>query len=339
MGRSIEVEGIWIHTNIIPCANRCGYCQVGRKKIWNIRFSRVAALLDRFTQWKEERGLQDFQVGHWVGYTHDFSLSDLLEVKRLYNRKDWSLELILLGGLPDRSKDKLKGWLRERQEAGFTSVVASFMGYGEFHDRWNGRRGDFERLMETQRIAADLGMDLQQRIFLTRGTIPMLDGLLEKLDELPGKVIVREAYPLFYSGKAVKLEKERITEETLNSLPEHIKKLYRSDWKNWQSERQWIKTVMGEAETPEKLSVSLILNESNIDRYESMSCEAILAELESRTRDAYSAIPGRRELCEQCGDASNTRIYMFRHDIERKWLDTFLRKTPVEFEREMTHLS
>lgn len=338
IGRSIEIEGIWVHTNIIPCHNRCGYCQIGKKKVEDIPFSRVAAIVDRFTEWKEERGLSDFKVWHWVGYTHDFDLSSLNQVKRLYARHGWELDLILLGGISDRREDELRSWLIERKAIGFTSVVASFMGYGSFHDRWSGRKGDFERLMSVQNAAAGLDMDLQQRIFLTESSIPYLDGLLEELDKLPGKVKVREIYPLFYSGRAVKLEKERITEDKLNGLPEHIKRLYRSDWKNWRSEKRWVETVMDEGDMPEKVSLKLILNESNISRYESMGCEEILAELEIRTRNAYSKIPSRRELCQRFGDVSNERVYMFRHDIERKWFNTHLQASSTNFERNLTHL-
>ena len=311
---------------------------MGKKKIEGIPYSRVAAIVDRFTEWKEEHSLNDFKVWHWVGYTHDFDLVSINGAKRLYAQHGWGLDLLLLGGLPDRNESELRSWLTERRAIGFTSVVASFMGYGAFHDRWNGRKGDFDRLMMAQRVAASLDMDLQQRIFITESTIPLMDGLLEELDTLPGKVKVREIYPFFYSGRAVKLEKERITEDKLNSLPEHIKRLYRSDWKSWRSEKKWIETVMDEGEAPEKLSLKLILNESNIDRYEHMGCEEILAELEPRTRSAYSMIPGRRELCEKFGDISNERVYMFRHDIERKWLNAFLLASPIKFERDLTHL-
>jgi hypothetical protein len=232
----------------------------------------------------------------------------------------------------------MRNWLQERKEAGFNSVIASFTGYGAFHDRWNGRPGDFERLMQVQRIAADIGMGLHQRIFLTRKTLPYIEDLLVKLEALPGKVIGRDAYLLFYSGHAKHLENDRITEDILDSQPEYIKKLYRGDWKNWRSERKWMEVVSQEEDgnTPAKISLSLILTESNIDRIESMSCEAIFADLEDRTRKAYACIPSRRELCEQYGDASNTKVYMFRNDVEKKWMDAFLEHNPVQFERELT---
>jgi hypothetical protein len=70
-----------------------------------------------------------------------------------------------------------------------------------------------------------------------------------------------------------------------------------------------------------------------------MSCEEIVGELEARSRAAYAALPTRLELCEDCGDAANNRIYPYRQDIERKWLNRYMQKHPIQFERHLTHLS
>ncbi len=184
----------------------------------------------------------------------------------------------------------MKTWLRERQDIGIKAVVASFAGHGEFHDRWDGRLGDFEFQMRTLRVAASLGMELRQRLFLTNSTIPLMDELIKKLDALPGHVDDRCVYPLFYSGLARRLEDERVTRETFDGLPERIRKLYRSDWKNWRSEQEWIDIVRREDETPEQVTLDLELTDSNMDRVESMSCDEIVAELESATRSTQAAI-------------------------------------------------
>jgi hypothetical protein len=165
-----------------------------------------------------------------------------------------------------------------------------------------------------------------------------LDELIEKLDALPGRVGERSVHPLKYSGLARRLEDERITRDTLDGLPERIRGLYGPVFSMWRSEREWMDFVRTEDETPEKIWLSLDLNDSDIDRVESMSCDEIVAYLEERTRAAYAAIPSPVELCERYGDPSNTRIYMFQEDMERKWLDLHLKKDPVVFDRELTHL-
>jgi hypothetical protein len=241
---------------------------------------------------------------------------------------------VLLGGVHWRPDDEMRRWLKRRQEIGFNSVVASFAGHGEFSDRWNGRKGDFDFQMRALRVAAGLGMELRQRLFLTNSTIPLLDELIEKLDDLPGRVGDRCIFPLFYLGHARRMEDERITRETFDGLPEYIRRLYRSDWRGWRSEAEWIEFVSKEDQTPDAVPLPLQLNDSNIDRIESMSCDEIVAGLEKKTRAAYAAIPSRAELCERYGDPSNARIYMFKDEIERKWLDLHLAKNQVTLDRE-----
>jgi hypothetical protein len=279
-----------------------------------------------------------FDVVQWLGRSHNFDVNTLKGVMELGFRPGMHLDLILLGGLYWRPDDEMSAWLKERQDIGIRVVVGSFAGYGKFHDAWAGRRGDFDFQMRTLATAADLGMEQHQRLFLTNSTIPLLDGLIERLDALSGQVEDRCVYPLFYCGRARRMEDERITRETLDTLPEKIRRLYRSDWENWRSEEEWVESVRREDEASEEVTLSLELTEENIDRVESMSCDDIVAELEEKTHQAYAAIPSRAELCEKYGDPSNTRIYMFRNDIERKWLDLHLAKKPVIFDRELTHL-
>jgi hypothetical protein len=339
MGRAIEIEGIWVHAQTAVCVNHCRYCQLNHKRVANITFDRFRAVVERFMEWRQKGGPPDFKVTHWLGRSHNYDVKTLKGVMELSERHDWRLDLILLGGLLWRPDDEMRRWLRERQEIGIRSVVASFAGHGRFHDRWSGRPGDFDFLIRTQRVASQLGMDLHQRLFLTNSTIPLLDELIEKLDELLGPPASRCIYPLFYCGMARRMEDERVTRETLDGLPERIRKLYRQfDRKNWRSEQEWIDSLGAEEATPQKVTLNLELSDSNIGTIESTSCEAIAADLEMRTRAAYSVIPSPAELCERCGDRSNRRIYMFRHDMERKWLDLYLEKDPLEFERELTHL-
>ncbi len=144
-------------------------------------------------------------------------------------------------------------------------------------------------------------------------------------------------FPLFYSGLSRRLEDERVTRETLDTLPERIRALP-VGLEKLALRTGGIDFVRRSDETPEQVTLNLELTDSNIDRVESMSCDEIVAGLESRTRAAYAVIPSRAELCERYGDSSNARIYMFLSDVERKWLDLYLAKNPAVFEGTLTHL-
>ena len=336
MGRTIEIEGIFIYVQTAPCANHCCYCQLDVKKVSNIAFARFRSVVERFREWKEERGLADFKVQYLLqrSFNRDINTQKgLIQLEEPDEVRAITLP-VLLGGLYWRPDDEMRGWLKQWQEIGFSSVGATFAGHGRFHDRWNGRKGDFDFQMRALRTAADLGMDLYQRLFLAKSTIPLLDELIEKLDALPGRLADRCIFPLFYLGHARRMEDERVTRETLDGLQEHIRGLYRSDWKKWRSEREWIDFVRTEDKTPDVVPLPLQLNDSNIDSIESMSCDEIIAELERKTREAYAAIPSRAELCGRYGDPFYTRIYMFKEEVERKWLDLHLAKNPTVLDRE-----
>lgn len=338
MGRPIDIEGIWVHAQTVPCANHCRYCMLSSKKLANITFARFESVVERFMTWRQERGLADFNVRCYLARSHNYDINTLKGLMELAERRGGHLDFVLLGGLFWRPDDEMRTWLRQRRDIGIKIVGASFAGHGRFHDRWNGRPGDFDFRMRALAMAADLGMELRQHLFLTRSTIPQLNELIEKLDALPGRVGERSVLPLFYRGPAKRLEDERITDETLDGLPERVRRLYPPDWKNWRSEREWIDFVCREDETPEIVTLDLELTDSNIGRIESMSCDEIMAGLENRTRAAYAAIPSRAELSERYGDPDNRCIYVFRRDVERKWLDLHLADHPTVFERELTHL-
>jgi hypothetical protein len=335
MSRKIDIESLWINAHPFACQNHCWHCQSGRKKTARMGFARVAAQVRRFDEWARQNERMELRTTNWIGYTFETDLPTLLETRSLAERCGWGFNLILLGGLRDRSESELRQWLIERRDVGFMSVVASFMGHGALHDRWNGRRGDFERLLKTLRVAASLEMELEQRIFLTRESLPMLDQLLDTLDELPGKVRVREIYPLFYSGLARHWEKLRMTAEEIDGLSPGIKGLLRADRCNWRTEREWMDVTRIEPDTADRIPLKLLLNDDNIEAVETASCQQIYDDLERRTLAAYAAIPSRLELCERFGEESNQAVYMFRHDIEAKWLDSYLRANPSTLERDL----
>ena len=83
------------------------------------------------------------------------------------------------------------------------------------------------------------------------------------------------------------------------------------------------------ATQPRRLVLKLDVDESNIDRLETMSCEEIFARRELEYQESYRAIPALDELCERYGDPENRRIYMMSRDVEGRWLDLHQRETGV----------
>jgi hypothetical protein len=227
-------------------------------------------------------------------------------------------QILNLGWLRIRSGEALIEWLEERRAAGITGFHASLAGYGETHDRWNGRAGDFDYQTSILRLAGECGMARREKLFLAQNTLPIFDRLLDLLDGIPGEISSRTASPFFYAGLATRYESER--------LPQRFD--------NWLSERESIPIMLETADQPRKLLLKLDVDETNIDYLENTSCEEIFAKRERQYQESYLFIPALDELCSRYGDSTNRKIYMMSRDVEGRWMDlheaTTGTKTPID---------
>ena len=337
MTREFQATGIGITAGIAPCAYHCSYCQLADRRISKIPIDRYVAVVERFMEYKESKGLANFGVDQWLGNAYSFDNYEFDRISQLNHKLGNPYEALCLGGVKHMPCAEMKDWLAWRQKMGAKKVIASFLGYGDAHDKWNRKKSNFEFLMKSQKLATEAGMGLIQRAFLTNSTLPMLCTLFDMLDELGGEVVERVGYPLFYSGSARNLEHERVTMETLDNQPQRIKAIYRRDKNNWKSEKDWIELARNGNHEYESKYVTLRLDDSNIDKVEAISCEAVIADLIERTKAAYASVPEREELCEKYGDKTNEKIYMFMWDMECLWVDRYLEDKPVVFERHLTH--
>ena len=328
MPREIVGKGLRFSLRHAPCAHICRYCLISKsRKRSALPFARFEQLVHRFHDWKQSSGLDDLQIRIFVGPSFDYDIETLQGVARLHARRRAKFQILNLGGLRIRSGEALIEWLEERRAAGITGFHASLAGYGEIHDRWNGRAGDFDYQMSILRLAGDRGMVRQEKLFLTQNTLPIFDRLLDILDGIPGKINRRTANPFFYAGLATRYEAERLTEEDRDSLPERINRLRPKGFGDWLSEREWIPIMMETADQPRKLLLKLDVDETNIDYLEKASCEEIFAERERQYQESYRLIPALDELCARYSDAASRKIYMMSRDVEGRWLDLHARAT------------
>ncbi len=327
-----NIGGIHIVLNINPCAHNCLYCMLDNHRDSKFPINRYLAIVERFFDWKQSRHLKKLDIPFVVYCCDDYDLVTTKKVIELQRRGKGYMQLFL-GGLRMRSESEMRVWLRERQALGIRNVIASFVGQGSIHDHWNNRPGDFDFLISTLKIAAKLGMNIEQRLFLLKSTLPHMEELINKLDALPGKAKKRIVETPQYSGRAGKLEPERITEADLERLPDNARKFL----PDLRSERKWIEHMRRHEDPPRKhLILRFVLDDTNIDRAEAMSCDEIFADLEQRVRSAYAVMPGYRELLETCGNPDSTLLYRIPRELERKWLDQYLEIHPLQFERAIT---
>jgi hypothetical protein len=327
MPREIVGKGLRFSLRHAPCAHICRYCLISEsRKRSALPFARFEALVHRFHDWRQA-ARPDLEIGVFVGPSLDYDIETLKGVARLRERRGGKFQTLNLGGLRIRRGDELVAWLEERQAAGITGLHTSLAGCGETHDRWNGRAGDFEYQTTILRLAGERGMARQEKLFLTRNTLPLFDRLLDILDAIPGEIRSRAASLFFYAGLAGRYEDERLTEDDRDRLPERINQLRAGKFGDWRSEREWIPLMLETADRPRRLQLKLDVDESNIEYLETASCAEIFITRERAYQDSYRQIPALDELCARYGDRSNRRVYAMSRDVEGRWLDLHHRET------------
>ena len=327
MPREIVGKGLRFSLRHAPCAHICRYCLISEsRKRSALPFARFEALVHRFHDWRQAER-PDLDIGIFVGPSLDYDIETLKGVARLRERRGGKFQTLNLGGLRIRRGDELVAWLEERRAAGITGLHTSLAGYGETHDRWNGRAGDFDYQTAILRLAGERGMARQEKLFLTRNTLPLFEHLLDILDAIPGEIRNRSASLFFYAGLAGRYEDERLSEDDRDRLPERINRLRAGKFGDWRSEREWIPLMLETADRPRRLQLKLDVDESNIDYLESAPCEEIFATRERAYQDSYRHIPVLDALCARYGDRSNRRVYAMSRDVEGRWLDLHRRET------------
>lgn len=247
------------------------------------------------------------------------------EVRRLWSVTGQPADGIATGGLRQRDDNEVRAWLSALREIGITRLHFAFAGHGPVHDRWNGRRGDFEWLMTVHRIGTELGFassspSASLRVFLAR----KMDWL-DTLDTAGGSIAWRWAFPFGYLGNARRHERERIDELDRDTLAPRVAALCPSR-KEWFSEREWLDRLDDFDKAAPPVDLILRLDTHNIDAVDTTSCDEIVTDLQSKAMAEAAPIPSLRTLGKQVGDRLNRRIYEGRDDIGRLWLDRFRRR-------------
>jgi hypothetical protein len=329
MPREIVGKGLRFSLRHAPCAHVCRYCLISESRKGSaLPFARFETLVHRFHDWRQAER-PDLEIGIFVGPSYDYDIETLKGVARLRERRGAKFRILNLGSLRIRHGEELVSWLEERQAAAIAGLHTSLAGVDAIHDRWNGRAGDFEYQLGILRLGGERRMVRQEKLFLTKNTLPAFGGLLDLLDTLPGELRSRSVSPFFYAGLAARYEDERLTEDDRDKLPERISQLRSGKFGEWLSERVWIPLMMETASAPRRLLLKLDVDESNIDWLEKASCEAIFAERELEYRESYRATPALDELCDRYGNTNNRRIYAMSRDVEGRWLDLHRQATGV----------
>ncbi len=167
-------RGLTVEASTSPCAHICRYCSIGDRG-GKFPLERWMAFVERCQDWAKTEGPPEFEIqGGFPGPSYNFDLPDFVALQEWYERTlGHRIGWIPLGGLKMRSRaDGARLVARAPGRRGVTGVWASFVGTHGTHDRWNGRHGDFDFLLQTLRSAAELGLKHAATLFVTKSSLP-----------------------------------------------------------------------------------------------------------------------------------------------------------------------
>lgn len=314
----MKTTSIGIENLCVPCHAYCRYCLLSScGKATGVDYSRGKCFAKRLhAELKEKR--PDLQVFHYIGYCMDDS--NLLDYIRFSQEIDApSARFLQLNGLRFRGRSETAELIRQIHEAGVESVDLTFYGTRAYHDKFAGRAGDFDFLLELLRAANEEGLDVYASLPVTKENIGETDELLELLD---GFRLSRTSVFLPHSkGRGRSMSNLRLTADDCVDLSPRLA-AYLSEYR---TEETFLKAPA--LERPQSRSLILSLKPDNIQWLESLAAEEIISYLEEMDDNYYGAIPPVEELAVRYGNRNGKRMYRRFRDLYLEWQQRFLEDT------------
>jgi hypothetical protein len=326
-----EPLGILVMSQMRPCANNCQFCLLLERKTHKISVSRFVRTVERFLAYAAGRRLT---VKQWFGNSYNFKIEEFKKLYDLFEKNGkgvkgaQNLHYLMLGGLPFMSEGLARAWLRERKAIGCRNVSGTYAGEPEAHDRLFSKKGHFAYQIGLQKIAAEEGFGLMEKVILFKAN---LKGLLSIDERLAQAGPCQELYCVLpsYSGRARAFAAERPELADLEALPPRARDLVKPGLARWKTEKEWAERIAAAKEESYKDWLTLRLTGENEERVDGKGCGEIVAELASRAEAAYGLLPGPSALAERHADFRGQRLYRTRFDAESLWLDRFLAANPA----------
>jgi len=301
----MKTRMILIQNLCVPCNCHCRYCLLSwSNKLLGIDYERSEAYAKKFYEWiKENRPELDFSF--YFGYSMEHP--DLLKAIDFFREiGSANGSMLQFDGMRFRSGEEIVELLRGIKEHGVSHLNFTFYGTKEYHDKFAGRQGDFEFMLQVIEEAHNLEMEVSVGIPITHENAGQIEELLDVFDAY--HIAQRTIFVPHEEGRGVSLNPIRFREEDFAGLSERAKKYFNSNI--YKRECDW---VNGRTfKTTENRALLLSLTPENIGMFESMSFEDTIAYLEKLDDEYYNAIPSLEELTQLYGNAEGKEFYQQR---------------------------
>ena len=310
MNDTVRTTSMTVLNLCAPCGCACRYCLLeSRKQAGGVDYCRGRRMAERFAAWTKQKGIS---MLYGIGYCAEYP--ELTDNIAFNIAAGWTAaRLLQCNGIAIRTPEETDRFLERVWHAGIKKIDTTFFGNRDFHDAFACRQGDYDFMLLLAERAAAQGFICEPTVPVFRSNIHMLPGMLDRLEQIPG--IGKVQFFLYdHRGRGAMMERERITVDDYQALPERVRKLM--NMKKYKTEAGWLDSGPLPEYTTRHLFITL--REDNIDMLERMSCDEIVAYVEKLDDDYHSAIPSVNELAAMYGDRTNMRLYRVR-DLYWMW--------------------
>ncbi len=298
----MQTTSIGVSTLCVPCENRCRYCLLSWDgRLLGADYARCQRYAEGFWHWlRENRPNISFQFYYGYSMEHPH-LTDAIDfAKRIGSAGG---EFLQLNGLQFRQQEELAHWLQSIQAHGIRTVDLTFYGTQAYHDRFAGRKGDFQYMLDILEQANLLGLDVNISIPVTGENINQTESLLDIFEGF--SIQNFRVFIPHREGRGAGLENIRLNAPDLKKLSPRVLSHVNTD--RYKSEQQWIQEGM--FVTPQKRMLGLSLTPENISFFENMPYADTITYLEALDDDYYRAMPALEELARRYGDPKSQKLF------------------------------
>jgi len=288
----------------VPCENHCRYCLLSYDgRVTGADYKRSEVFAQKFYDWlRRNRPELSFLFGFGYSMEHPALLDAIRFCQSIGSATG---EFLQLDGMRMRSDNELLALLRSLKQAGVQLLNLTFYGTEAYHDRFAARKGDFDLMLRTLKQANLAGLDVSVDIPLTHENVHQTEDLITQLSSFTISRI--SCFVPHCEGRGALLELVRFTVQDYEALGAQVKPLFNRS--RFRTEGEWLQDIPAE---PERRVLTLTLTNENIDRYERLGFDKIIAELEAMDDAYYRTVPSFTQLLHTYADRSNQKLYSAR---------------------------
>lgn len=295
----MKTTSINVFTHIVPCHNHCKYCLLGwNGKAIGVDYERSERYAKRFSEW--------LRINHpEINFTFYFGYS--MEHPELANKismlKDIgspSASFLQFDGMKMRNSAELESFIKQLKTSGIKTLNFTFYGTKYFHDRFAGRSGDYDLMINTIDCALENGLSIEVGIPVIKDNLNQLDYLIDYFERKADRLYIFTPHS---KGRGANLTDYKITLDDYEILSDKVKTYFNRNINK--TPMEWLKSDI-KGEKSRVLNISL--TNDNIDHFENQTFDETIEEIEKMDDEYYFVVPSFQQLLLKYANDDN-RLY------------------------------